>query len=171
LIVGREAQTGLVCTGYRLQRYNFNACDGETYAPDELYDSIKTVKEDCRWYPVELSDDDWAKLTGKREQPEGYAAPEEDRPWIHRVDSELEVSIEDSEIGVCCAGISAARDLLIACSRHGGMIFRDVRRLVAAFDGSGHGDMLFEDKLAETLPILHAVVAQLPMAAARTDCD
>lgn len=171
-----EGKPGLICRGYRLQCYNFDAADGETYLPYELYDSLEEVKKDCRWFPVELSDNEWMALAGARDPSERYREvenfeknqDEKHRPWIHHIIAEP-VDIEESEIGVCCAGISAARDLLIKCSQHGGLIYRDVRNLVGAFHGNGHGDMIFER--GDGLPILQKVMTQLPLDEVRKELE
>jgi hypothetical protein len=63
------------------------------------------------------------------------------RPYVHYIEAEP-ISTEDAELQICCAGISNARDILYKCARQGGLISRDVKKLVASLIGCGHGDIL-----------------------------
>ena len=71
------------------------------------------MSDAVKWFPVDgISDDEWRAALGDREVPH-------DEPY----------SIDRCELGVCCAVISAIRDLLYQCQEQGGLFAGDVQRL------------------------------------------
>lgn len=140
-------------------------------SPWEIYLDEKSVKHDARWYPLNLTDQEWMNLHGTREANE---EEEENRkkhwdekhlkareiekeieklriqkqkisePWIHHLEAES-VSIDECELGPCCANISEVRDMLMDASAYGGIIYRNVRRITDNLLNS-HPEWLRKDR-------------------------
>jgi hypothetical protein len=135
------------CTGYSL-----NAILADNLNSYELYETQEEVEKAVEWFSVvDITDEQWMQLIGDRDltYPEDYRErfklerklEKLQKPWYNFIEAES-IEIEESEIGVCCAGISEARDLLQKCCRQGGLIYRDVKSLCLKLANTGHGDML-----------------------------
>jgi hypothetical protein len=153
-----------LCKGYKLNVYKWPG-DSDWYARNEVYGSQEEVEKLCRWFPVEgITDDEWMNLLGDREINSTERAKAKtkfnkqwDHDWIRHTEAEP-IPIEDSELGFCCSCLSNARDILIQCCRHNGLIYRDVQRFYQSMIGGNHGNML---EPHEDLPVLGKVLEQL----------
>ena len=66
-------------------------------------------------YPVLMIDEEWLKAIGKRPNLE------EIKKSFKNETFDSESSIDDSELGTCCANMSDIRDCLIRCQEKGGL--------------------------------------------------
>jgi len=112
-----------------------------------LTDDEEQAKNWSGVIPVDCSDEDWFKAIGKRPDIEKMIAKD-------KYSYDLEDSLEDSELGVCCANISAVRDMLIKCRDNKGLIGWEVERLQGLCRNSYHD-------FPEDAPTLTNILKQL----------
>ena len=110
-------------------------------------------KEIARWiavHKVNFSDEEWVRAIGKR------ATFEEIKESVKNHDYDTNESIEESELGVCCANLSSIRDVLTKCWENKGLIGWEVERLQWLCDNSCHDfpeDAPTLKKILETLNV------------------
>lgn len=113
-----------------------------------LADNKETVIRWAEVIPVEFSDEDWFKAIGKRPTFEEIKKAAKEETF------DSEDSLEESELGSCCAGIADIRTILIKCQQNNGLIVWEVEALQKAVDNSSH------DKPADS-PIFTNILKQL----------
>ncbi len=113
-----------------------------------LADNGETVRRWSESVSVEFSDEDWFKAIGKRPTFEEIKKAAEEKTF------DSEDSLEESELGSCCAGIADVRTILIKCQENKGLIVWEVEQLQQAINGAGHD-------MPEDAPILKNILKQL----------
>ena len=122
----------LLCVGYRLPLFYFVGEDGlgEYWPIYKVFGSQEEAERICQWTEVDdITDEEWQQAIGDREDESHY----------------------DSELGPCCANISAIRDLLYQCWKHKGLPLRDIEHIKINLL-SGH-----QETLEDPSPILKKI--------------
>jgi len=99
-----EVDTGMVHVGYMGNLFNFNAVDPRFWDDDELITDKSEAERLCRRTEIDVESIHWQKMIGSRDDQ----------------------SHCDSELGTCCANISAARDLMLEAKENGAICERDI---------------------------------------------
>lgn len=138
-------QPMLHCVGYTLPFFNPYASDGEIYPPADLYGDKATALQMAVWHPV----------TGISE-----------KGWILAIgDNEDDGTIEDSELQPCCSNIAEVRRILGLCKEAGGLVERDVQKVIALLGIHDHIQAL--DKSEVSRAPLQSIFSQLGIFANR----
>lgn len=115
-LLRHEGKDQLFCVGYDLQTINIDA-PGFPFMPYDLCETKELADQLAVWHPItDMADEQWEAAIGDREKE----------------------TAEDSELGICCADISAIRDLLITCRLDGGLMERDVQMISCLIAGHDH---------------------------------
>lgn len=133
----------LSLSAYFISDY-FSAINWDVVPFDFIAKDENQAKEWAKFYPVEFSEEDWYKVIGER--PNSLDISEEN-------DKNME-SLEDCELGICCAIISAIRSTLIKCRDHKGLIGMEIIRLENVMNNGTHD-------MPENAPILENILKQL----------
>ena len=97
-----------------------------------LTDNEDQVKKWAESVPVECSDEDWFKAIGQRPTFEEIKKAAEEKTF------DSEDSLENSELGSCCANLAEVRTILIKCKENKGLIVWEVVQLQDALNGCCH---------------------------------
>lgn len=198
----------LLCTGFKVESLIFNRepdvclkCGephrGNPYPldvlkPYQVYITQAEVENAVRWYPIELTAQEWMNLHGSRTDPrdleyekeyfneevikrrdlEEKIAPLERElavmrhPWYNYNsfnEGVEQVPIEEAELGPCCANVSNVRDLLMKANVYGGLIRRDVEQVFSNLYGCSEVTWFHpSEKGGYPTPAWDKVLAQLP---------
>ncbi len=113
-----------------------------------LTDDEEQAKNWVKVTPIECSDEDWFKAMGQRPTVEEMIQAGKDETF------DSEDSLEESELGVCCANLAAVRTMLIKCKEHKGLTGWEVERLQWMCDNVCHD-------FPEDAPTLKNILEQL----------
>jgi len=113
-----------------------------------LTDDEEQVKKWAEVVHVECSDEDWFKAIGQR------PTFEEIKESVKNKKFDSENSLEESELGSCCANLSNIRTALIKCKENKGLIVWEVELLQELCDNACH-------EFPEDAPILKNILKQL----------
>lgn len=116
-----------VCTGYTFSLLSFSNTNDGSFLPCHVYGDRDTAMRLAKWYPVNLSDHEWLAFLGNRDDSD---------------------SLDECELQSCCSSISKCRSILYDCQNYGGLILRDVERIMKLLDDA-HPEFLSRSKLAE----------------------
>ena len=113
----RQSSEGKLISGVRLYQVNpfgIERIGSETVLSDELtgrnfYTDKKQAQAASRFLGVALDDESWKLAIGDRE------IEDEDSPY----------SLSNCNLGICCANISEARDILYLCREQKGLLVHD----------------------------------------------
>lgn len=111
---------------------------------DPFYAGLKFFRnEGSQWRPVQgsISEEEWFAAIGNRDEDEE--------------------SIETCELSICCATISAIRDILIKAKKNGGLLYSDFVRLESYISYHGPMDMEKCPNLARIVSLLGTSWEQL----------
>jgi len=97
-----------------------------------LTDDEEQVKKWAEVVSVELSGEDWFKAIGYR------PTFEEIKESVKSGKFDSEDSLEESELGSCCAALADVRTILIKCKENRGLIVWEVECLQSAINGCCH---------------------------------
>jgi hypothetical protein len=93
----------MIFTGYLADVQDESARD-YSFKPHGLYSSRDEAEAAARWYPIELTREEWLRAIGDRDDGD---------------------TVDCSELPMCCANVSAIRDLLTEAWAAGGLNARD----------------------------------------------
>lgn len=191
ILPNRKGKPEVICTGVEIDDIVHR---DNCLRPYEIYYTQEEVERDSRWYPVDLADQEWMNLHGTREtrdreSEKKYLSPErikekdlEDQiealqqeadslreHWVHVLKADP-VDVEESEIPPCCGNLSEVRDILMYTSKHGGITYYNIRRMINLLSSS-HPEFLDCVDSDESSPALDKFCKQLkePIAEAREE--
>lgn len=113
-----------------------------------LTDDEEQAKKWAEVTSAECSDEDWFKAIGQR------PSFEEMEQAVKDDDDDAEDSLEESELGSCCANLSDIRTMLIKCKENKGLTGWEVERLQWLCDNACH-------EFPEDAPTLKNILEQL----------
>ena len=136
-----QIDEGLVHVGYMGNRFNLGAPDMRFWDDYELFTDKAEADRLCERVEIDVEFVDWQKMIGDREDESHY----------------------DSELGTCCANISAVRDILIQLREDDGRIcVRDIEKM-DKYLKECVGDRYFSKKHLKDYPNLALMYKMLGM--------
>ena len=113
-----------------------------------LTDDEEQVKRWSKVHPVKCSDEDWFKAIGQRPTFDEMIESAKEETY------DSEDSLEESELGSCCADIAEIRTILIKCKEKKSLIGWEVEHLQKVLNSCSH-------EMPEDAPILKNILGQL----------
>lgn len=145
-LIGEPEAAMLHCIGYTLPILGSGNGTGETFAQCDLHEREEIARQLAVWRPiVPMSDEEWTQAIGNKGDEE---------------------SIDDSELDRRCKSIDAIRDFLAVCRETGGLIERDVQKIIALIDLHNHWNLIDASRAFESP--LQNVFSQLGISPPKT---